>query len=187
MLRTVQAAGELITLAEAKAHLNVDFAEDDDLITSLIGAATIAAQTFVQRRFVEQTVEWVQHHWHCGDIRLPIAPVAKDGVVFVKYTDFVGAEQTLPASQYVVQTCGHSVRIIPALGAIWPLLLSASSEPVVIRFKVGEAVDKVGSNIKAAVNLTLGHLYRNRETVVLDGNPIELPQSAQMLLLGEVW
>ena len=188
MLRTVVAATcAPVALEEAKAHLRVDVDEDDNLIAGLLGAATFAAETFVQRRFVEQTVEWVLHHWHGGDIRLPIAPVTKDGVISVKYIDMSGAEQTLPASHYVVQSWGHSVRIIPSLGTVWPLVLRASPEPIVIQFRVGDSVDKIGPNVKAAINLMLAHLYQNPESVVVGQLAVELPQSSQMLLLGEVW
>ncbi|TIN82643.1 head-tail connector protein [Mesorhizobium sp.] len=188
MLRTVTpSAADPVSLAEAKKHLRVVVDDDDTLIEGLISAARSVAEDYVQRRFVEQTVEWVLNDWHCGDIRLPIAPVAKDGVTSVKYIDMDGNEQTLSTSLYVVQTWGHSVRIIPSFGAVWPLVLSASPEPIVIRFTVGVAVDKVAPNVKAAINLMLGHLYENRESVVIGAIAMELPQSSQMLLLSEVW
>lgn len=188
MLRTVVAATcAPVALEEAKAHLRSDFEDDDSLITGLIGAATVAAETLVQRRFVEQTVEWVLHHWHGGDIRLPIAPVTKDGVISVKYIDMSGDEQTLPASHYVVQSWGHSVRIIPSFGTVWPFVLRASPEPIVIRFRVGDSVDKIAPNVKAAIMLTVGHLYQNPASVVVGESAIDMPQSSQMLLLSEVW
>ncbi|MEY9674544.1 head-tail connector protein [Bradyrhizobium elkanii] len=190
MLRTVQAATAYpITLDEAKAHLRVDHNDEDDTIQGMIVAATIAAQNECQRRFVTQTVEWVLQHWCGGRIVLPIAPVAKDGIVSITYTDLAGVEQTLPTEQYVVQTLGYTVRIIPPMGSIWPLVKRDAPEPIVIQFKVGTAVDQIEANVKAAIKLTLGHLYENRENVTVDARSVavQLPQGAQALLLSEVW
>ncbi|MBR0695952.1 head-tail connector protein [Bradyrhizobium lablabi] len=187
MLRTVEAATEYpVTLDEAKAHLRVDHDDDDDTIKGFIAATTLAAQNNVQRRFVTQTVEWVLQHWCRGRILLPIAPVAKNGVISIKFIDPAGVEQTLPSAQYVVQTAGESVRIIPPIGAIWPLVKHDAPEPIVIRFTVGQGADEVPANVKTAIKLILGHLYENRENVVVDP-AVELPQGAQALLLSEVW
>ena len=49
-----QPAVEPVTLAEAKLHLRVDIADDDPLITTLIGAARVAAENICRRAFVTQ-------------------------------------------------------------------------------------------------------------------------------------
>lgn len=47
-------ASEPITLDEAKLHLRVDHADDDTLITMLIGAARAAAESICRRAFITQ-------------------------------------------------------------------------------------------------------------------------------------
>jgi len=49
-------AGEPVTLLEAKAHLRVDFDDDDGLIQALISAARQAAETITSRQFM--TARW---------------------------------------------------------------------------------------------------------------------------------
>jgi uncharacterized phiE125 gp8 family phage protein len=191
MLRTVTpASADPISLAEAKAHLRIDFADDDDLITALISAATMQAQALVQRRFVTQTVEWVLDGWR-PRICLPIAPVAKDGVKSIKYIDWVDQQQiTLDPSRYVVQTDRDSVSIIPTFATIWPIVFPYSPEPIVIQFDVGVAPADVAPNIKAAVKLIVAHLYENRQSVVVDASrvqAIQLPQGVEALLASELW
>lgn len=44
---------EVVTLDEAKAHLRVDTADDDDLITVLIAAATETVESWLSRVFVD--------------------------------------------------------------------------------------------------------------------------------------
>jgi uncharacterized phiE125 gp8 family phage protein len=190
MLRLIDPpASDPISMVEAKKHLRVDYPDDDLLIQGLISAATIAAQDHVQRRFVAQTVEWICSGWGYGEIVLPIAPVSKDDVERVTYTDWSGTVRVLPEDQYVAQTHGHTVRIIPPRGVIWPMPDPRAAEPVVIRFQVGQDVEQIGANITAAIKLILGHLYENRENVISSarGVAIELPQGAAALLLGEVW
>jgi uncharacterized phiE125 gp8 family phage protein len=191
MLRTITPAGAApVSLDEAKRHLRVDFGDDDALIASLIDAATLRAQALTQRRFVTQTVEWVRTGWEGGRLRLPVAPVMKDGVDSIAYADLMtGATATLDPSRYVVRTRGPSVEIIPALGAVWPLVLEAASEPVLVRFTVGAAPADVPANVKAAIQMILAHLYENRQAVVSDGRaaPVELPQGAEALLMSELW
>lgn len=190
MLRTVTAASaEPVSLAEAKQHLRVDFADDDALITSLIAAATLHAQAMVQRRFVRQEVEWVIDGWR-QRILLPIAPVAIDGVVSIRYADWASqALQEMPADMYVVQPYGSSVSIIPSYSTFWPPVFAVAPEPVVIRFVVGDDVKDVAPNVSAAIKLIVGHLYENRQSVIAGSavQVVELPQGAEALLLQEAW
>ena len=191
MLRTVtKADADPVSLEEAKRHLRVDFDDDDVLIGDLVKAATLQAQSLCQRRFVTQTVEWVLDGWR-PRLCPPIAPVTKDGVKSITYVDWTTQQPAvLDPSLYVVRTARESVEIYPAFGTIWPLVFPFSPEPVVVKFEVGTAQADVPSNVKAAIKLIVGHLYDNRQSVVVDSSrvqAIELPQGVQSLLLSEDW
>lgn len=190
MLRTVVAAAATpVSLIDAKQQLYVDHSDEDALIEGMIAAATLHAQSFTQRLFVNQTVEWVLPGF-APCIKLPVAPVAKDGIVSIKYIDWTTrAEAELDAAKYVAQPCGPTLKLFPAFGMTWPLVLAHSAEPVVIRFTVGEAVKDVPANVKTAILMHVAHLYRNRESVVVGqpGQTVEVPQGALSLLMSEVW
>jgi uncharacterized phiE125 gp8 family phage protein len=161
MLRIVdKASADPVSLAEAKAQLRVTDSSNDVLIKALIPAATNFVQSLVQRVFVSQTLEWVLPCWREG-LCIPIAPVTKDDVASIKYVDWVTQNQkTLDPSLYVVQTRGDSVAIFPKFGAIWPLVFSFSSEPIVIRFDAGyDDPSDLPGNVRAAILLQLRHLY----------------------------
>lgn len=206
MLRIVTpAAADPVTLAEAKAQLRITDTSQDDMITALVSAATISAQSVVQRLFVTQTVEWVLEKWPaCIDI--PVAPVAFDtGIVSVKYIDWTTQTQkTLDPSLYVVKTIGPSVSIIPKFATIWPIVFPYSSEPIVVRFIAGSDVGDVPTNVKQAILLMVRHLYslgerspfikRDRVEGIgekyfqIDPGAVDLiPDAAQALLRDEVW
>lgn len=206
MLRvTDAAAGDPVSLDEAKAQLRIDDTSEDALVTALISAATLSAQAQTQRLFMDQTVEWVLDRWWPA-IDLPIAPVFKGGVNSIKYVDWITQEQlTLDPSLYVVKTRGVTVRIVPTFGTSWPVLYRDSPEPVVINFDVGYAdASKVPLNVKQAILLTVRHLYSlgeqnifvHRDSVqglgdkyvqVDPGAVTLLPDAASLMLLPELW
>jgi uncharacterized phiE125 gp8 family phage protein len=193
MLRTITPpSSDPVSLAELKAHLRVDFVDDDALISSLSTVATIHAQNKTQRRFVKQTLELVLQSWADGRIRIPVAPVLLDGIVSIKYVDFSGVTQTLDPTAYVVKTDGYTVSIIATYGTIWPIVFPFSPEPIVIRFTAGETDPaNVAPNIKHAIKMMVGHFYENRNSVVVAessrANAIAVPQAVDDLLLAEAW
>lgn len=205
MLRTVTpASADPVSLAEAKAQLRITDSSQDALVTALVSAATLSAQALTQRLFVSQTVEFVLDGWR-PRICLPIAPVAKDGVVSIKYIDWTTqAQATLDPSLYVVQTCGPTVEIFPKFATIWPIVFPYSPEPVVVQFTAGSAVDGVPANVKQAILLTVRHLYSlgeqniftKRDMVIGIGEKYSqvdpgavslLPDAAAILLGSECW
>jgi uncharacterized phiE125 gp8 family phage protein len=194
MLRTITApASDPVSLDEAKRHLLVDWSDDDELIAALISAATLQAQVLCQRLFVTQTVELILDGWPCGGIRLPVAPVqASDGIISIKYHDQNDVLQTWDPSQYVVRQDGQTVCIFPKWSVIWPILsVTPAAEPVVVRFTAGQAALDVPANVKAAIKLLVGHLYANREAVVIAvgrvATAIVAPLGVEELLRSEVW
>lgn len=161
MLRIVTPpASYPITLEEAKAQLRVSGTSNDAMIELLIPAATKFCQSLVQRVFIAQTLEWVLPCWR-DRLDIPIAPVVAADVASIKYVDWASeAQQTLDPSLYVVQTAGSSVRVVAKRCAVWPLVLSRSPEPIVIRFDAGyDDPADIPGNVRAAILLMLRHLY----------------------------
>jgi uncharacterized phiE125 gp8 family phage protein len=175
-----------VTLQQEKAHLRVDFNDEDDTIATLIAAATRAVENRVQRRYCTQTVEWVVQNFPMCGLRLPLAPVASVGSI--KYTNANGSVSTLDPSAYIVTSQGEATVIYPALGSIWPLAWPGA-KPVAVIFTAGGAAADVEAHVRAAILLMVGHLYQNREAVVQPqgGNPAELPLGVADLMLAEAW
>lgn len=206
MLRTaIPASADPVSLAEAKAQLRITDTSQDELIKMLVASATLAAQARTQRRFMRQTVEWVQKCWK-SEMRLPIAPVAASDVVSIKYIDWTTqAQHTLDPLLYVVQTSGASVSIIPKFATIWPIIFTFSPEPIVVRFNVGYAdASSVPANVKQAILMTIRHhyslgehnLFLKRDSVmgigeksieVDPGSATLLTDAAAELLASECW
>jgi len=112
----------LLTTAEAKDHLRVDFADDDDLIDAYISAAT----DMVDAEWGELGRALVTQRWQLtlpafpasGVIILPVPPVQQ--VTGITYYDADNAEQTLAADTYRLTVNGEDARLDKAAGAVWP-------------------------------------------------------------------
>lgn len=194
----------ILSLADAKTHLRVPHTDDDDDIQAMIDAAVAhldGRDGVLNRALADQTwnlkIDCFPYYcrgygaWLSREIRLPLPPLIE--VVSVKYIDDDGDEQTFDDGSYYVSGVGDVTggRITLTADASWPDIHSQWPEPVTVQFRAGyidasespPTID-VPAPIVSAIKLIVGHLYRNRETVVVgDGAvAVEVPQTAEWLL-----
>jgi uncharacterized phiE125 gp8 family phage protein len=172
-----------LSLAEAKAHLRVDHADEDGLITALIEAATRhldGRDGILNRALVTQDWEYrIAAFPACGAIKLPFPPL--QSVTAVSYVDAAGAVQTLPSSDYVVDTATYEGQIRRAFGIAWPAT-RCEEHAVRVTFKAGYGTaSAVPAPIKQAMKFMIGHFYENREAVG-EAAFAELPMAVRYLL-----
>lgn len=170
-----------VSLEEAKLHLRVDHDDEDALITGYVAAATEWAEDFQQRSFVTRTYELVLPRFPSGGrvIRLPKPPA--QSVTSIAYLDRDEATVTFDAGGYMLLKAQHGE--IHLRAEAWPRT-AERGDAVTITYVAGygdaAAVPEVA---KSAILLLTGHLYENRETVVVaSGPPFSLPLGAQSLL-----
>lgn len=175
-----------VTLAEAKLHLRVDHSTDDDLIEIFIQAATQYAEGFLGRVLVDQTWDYYADEFPDGAIEIPLPPLIE--VVGLFYRDAADVEQEFSASSYNVDTSSQPARVYLLSSGSWPTPRDGANS-IRVRFRAGyldgsvsPAVDAVPFDIKAAILLTIGSLYANRETVVVGQAAVTLPWGAEQLL-----
>lgn len=176
---------EPVTLAEARLHLKVydDDAAEDLLITAWITAAREMAEQFTGRALATQTLELALDEFPDADdcssvIELPMPPVAS--ITSVKYTDLVGAEQTLAGSAYALSLYGDSRRLAPTYGNYWP---STQDVPDAVRVRYVTGYATAPKAVKAAILLMVGWLEQNRgEGMSTD----DIQPQAAKALLGSV-
>ena len=174
-------AAEPVSLAEAKLHLRVDFADDDALITSLISAARQAAETLTGRQLVTARWKLVLDSFPgpslmgvpAGSmfslpghaILLPKCPV--QSVFATEYLDMSGASQTMPPAEYTVDTACEPARVTPVFGRIWPISLPQIGA-VEVTYDAGYGpAASVPEGLKSWIKLRVGSLYAHREEVAL--------------------
>lgn len=147
-----------VTLAEAKTHLRVDGTDEDALIGLYINAAEQAAIKALDRCvYADNTA--LQTAMTAAPAELTAATAAKDAAVTAAEA-LTDADEKAAALQ-VAETA--YMRALVAYRQVFDGIV-------------------VNDQIKAAVLLTVGHLYANREDVVAGASVAALPNGADYLL-----
>lgn len=159
--RTGTPVADPVTLAEAKAHLRVDFDDANDEIGRLIRVATLAAENRTERTLV--TTSWVLPVPQIAAglcIQLSNPPVI--AVDRVEYIDQQGQPQAMLAGQhFVLDRYSEPARLWWTGDAV---LLTAKRLPVTIHYTAGYGPDPldVPAPIRHWILLAVGDLWVNR-------------------------
>lgn len=146
----------------------------DPLLNMLITAARQHAEQELRRYLVTQTVDAYFHEFPDEDddeyLRFNLPPL--QSVTSIMYLDIDGVEQTLAASQYLVDAISRPARIEPAYGVVWP----ASREQmnaVKVRFVAGYgAASAVPACIKNWMLMRIKTLWDQRDQLT---KQLEMP------------
>ena len=181
---TVQPASEPITLAQAKRHLRVDWADDDAYINDLITAARQWCENGLRRALITQTLQAViqlpepvqgKLSGVVGRVGWPIElPMTAAGtlqsVTLAEIETQIATFASLTATDdYLVDTNSEPGRIWLAAAAIakWSVSLNypGAVPRVRVTYTAGYGADgsAVPYPIKQAILNGLAHLYENRE------------------------
>ncbi len=165
-----------VSLAEAKAHLRVDYDDDDALIASLIGAAVDHLDGWtgiLGRCLVEQ--EWRQDFAAGAScFPLPLGPV-------IEITSVTAGGETVDQSGYSL--------IVDGGGAAFMVPDHELAGSVSVAFRAGNranpqapGVSTVPAAIKAAILLMVGNWYQTAEAVNIGNIVNEMPMGVRALL-----
>ena len=159
-----------ISLPEAKDHLRVTAAEDDEYITALVRTATQYVEDASKRALVSRTYRLLRPSFAADDwlesgrraIRIPRPPLVS--VDAVKYLDEDLVEQTVASADYQVLTNRIPGAVYLVDDGSWPSAVACDREDVVrIEFTAGYgAAAAVPGTAKSAIRLLVDSWYRNR-------------------------
>lgn len=157
---------EPVTVAEAKSHMRIDFADDDTLIGVLVTAAREYVEAELNRDLVERTWDYTFDDL-CGDVVLPHNPV--QSVTSVTYSDGDGQSQTVATSVYGT-SLSTPARVWLKNSQSWPTVYN-QRDSVTVRYVTGYAgtadspVDRtaIPEAIRVAILMATADLYEHRE------------------------
>lgn len=181
-------ANPVVTLTEAKAHLRVVDNDDDLLIAAMTMAATVSAENWTGRAFVDQTWDLYLDEFPVGKdmfVMIPKPPLIE--IVEVNYDDSEGNIQVVDPLDYYVDNASQPGWIVPTGSITWPTPLVAINS-VRVRFRAGyldnssPPADAVPFDIKAGILLILGSLYEHREDQVVGSVAYKLPYGSENIL-----
>jgi uncharacterized phiE125 gp8 family phage protein len=188
LVRATPPAVEPVTLAEAKAHLRVDIATDDALITSIIKAAREWCEEYLDRSLVH--TQWTMRmDSFPHEFVLPRPPMATSGTVTattITYTLETQAVETLDTATYRVDRHDTPGRIRVVYAGTWPAHLFDENS-VTVTWYGGYGADgtSVPAAIRSAMLMVISHLYEHRTAVAPSGS--EVPLGVKALLDAHRW
>lgn len=165
-----------VSVAEAKAHVRVDHADEDAPIEAMLRAAVSHIDGYsgrAHRALVTQTWEDAFAGFE-ERMFLAVGPVAS--ITSVTYEDASGADATVSASDYSLLESARGYYIKPKPGLSWPDT-GRRDDAVRVRYVAGTAAGAVPPAIKAAVLLVFGDFYAHRETTA-PGRAVSIPVAA---------
>jgi uncharacterized phiE125 gp8 family phage protein len=146
---------EPVAIEELKADLRVTHTDDDVQLGRLNAEAREWVETRTQRQLALKTWELVLDAFPAAEILLPLRPVV--GVVAVKYDDAAGAEQTMPAAGYTVDTSSEPGWVLPV--TTWPAT-SGGINRVRVEFTAGYSdYELIPRPLKSAIVVQAAELY----------------------------
>lgn len=178
---------EPVSLDELKAHLRVDQADENGLLTSLIVAARRHLEMETRRAFINTTYAYRLPKFPADRfIELPRPPLSS--VTSIVYEDSDSVSQTLAASSYQVDTYGEPGRVALEPSQSWPATEADRLNAVTVTYVAGygSAATDVPQEIRQAIMLLAGHWYENREHTSPEA-PREIPYGIRPLVWGASW
>ena len=168
---------EPITLQEAKDHLRVDSSTDDAGISETITTARRQVESITGRPLITQT-----HTLYDDSLfgYVCLKP-SLQSVTSVKYLDGSGVQQTF--TDYAIDSTPPTGVVYPSWGNSWPSP-RGDRNSVEIEFIAGygDVPQDVPAPIRSAILLLVGHLYENREPVVIGSSVAVVPMAVEYLL-----
>lgn len=183
---TAAPAIEPVTLGEVLGYLRADSGPEDALLETLVGAARSYVETLTGRALIEQTWTLRADNWECDPsadegrwglasggyygqgsftgrvVTLDRTPLAS--VTSVKYYPAGGgAQATMSAADYTVDTSSEPGRIVLNESASWPSLASRpDAVEIVFVAGYGDARTDVPAELRLAVEARVNQLYTDR-------------------------
>lgn len=153
----------LLPVADCKAHLRVLDDSEDELIAILRDAAIEYVERHCGVKLGPQTgLTWKADclpSTPSAHVDLAVRPVT--GITSIAWQDGDGAAVAGVLADFRFSEGGM---LRPVVGGSWPSNIGGE---VVVTFDAGYAADEAPRSLLSAVKLMLGHLYMNREAVIV--------------------
>ncbi len=162
----------ILPLELAKAQTGVDSSDDtfDTIIAQHRDAALDLVASFTMKALAPGEYTWRgRFPDDRGTLRLGIGPVT--AVTAITYLDSGGNTQTMDVAGVII---GPQDRLTLKPGISWPSAADMDGA-VTITFTAGYAANAVPPALKQAALFMVGHMFANRESVVIGQSAVELP------------
>lgn len=161
---TTDATAEPVTAAEMLVWLRLDDTSQNTMIEGIITAARDAVESHTHRAIAKRTFKQSLSGFPSNDcIELLFPPLVS--VTSVKYYDLDGTEQTIDASNYIVDTNRIVGQVQPTEDYTWPLTYERS-DAVNVTYVAGyesDATDAKYQTAQTLIKMIVADLYEHPE------------------------
>ena len=172
-------AVEPLSLAEAKAHLRLDAADEDQLVERLIAAARASVESATRLVMIAQSWRVSLEVWpREGVVSLPVRPLLS--VDAVRAFDASGAATLVPAGDYEVDREAGTVAAKAGAAGFAPSL-SAGGIEVDFTAGFGPAGADVPAPLRQAMLMLAAHWFEHRSAVAVGDVPEPVPAGVAAL------
>jgi uncharacterized phiE125 gp8 family phage protein len=154
----------VVTLVLAKANANIQYADQDDLLTLFLHASIEAAEQYTGTIIQERNAT-IQLKSFSEFVYLPNAPLTQ--IASVVYKNLEGESITLSAAEYETVREGYGLRFKQTE---FPELEKDNAYPITIIGAMGYTSASVPINIKSAILLKFAHKELFREDTPRTGS-----------------
>ena len=178
------ATSEPIALSEAKLFLKVDTSDDDALIGTIISSAREYVEIFTGYQLLSATYTQYLDKFPNKNTAIELLMNPVSAVTHVKYYDSDNTLQTWNTSNYDTDLKGKPARITLANDATFRTVYDRTNA-VEIKFVAGYASTSATGFPKQLLNamyLIIGHLYENRQDVIVGSIVTEMRKGADSIL-----
>tara|TARA_R110000744_G_scaffold278092_2_gene390377 strand:- start:6563 stop:7165 length:603 start_codon:yes stop_codon:yes gene_type:complete len=176
-------ATQVVTLAEAKSHLRVDFSEDDAYINSLCMAAQETFENYCNVILMDTTISQFCSYW-TDTQQLYHSPISGSGEASVTSIEYFvnGTLTTWPNTNYIPNIHACPVTIWTAENETYPTQ-DVRPDAIKIIYKIGyNNIANVPDGAKQAIKILVGQWYENRQEAVVGRSVGRIPMTATYLM-----
>lgn len=179
---------EPVTLNEAKSHLRIEssFTDDDTYINTLISVSRNICENYVGFLLAHNTkLYYYLDEFPVNEVIYMYGVSVIDSTsVSISYYDKDDAATTLSSDLYNIDSESIPTRIFLKENTSFPSTSNNIPSNIRVTFPAGPSTSlELPRSLYQAILLTIGHLYENRQNVVVgDGRPYEVPQTAEYLM-----
>lgn len=178
MLLTAPAV-EPVSLAEGKAFVRVEHADDDDIISALIAGARIHIESQTRRALITQSWRLTRDAWPASG-RIEIRPGPLQTLDAARVLDADGNAATVDLQAFVPDKAASTLAFAPWSMAEPGRIASGIEFDVTVGY--GDAAIDVPEPLRQAIRLLVAHWYDNRRLTAVGQNVAILPSTVAALI-----
>ena len=172
-------AVEPVSLAEAKAWLKIDGADEDDLVGALVTSARLVVEGATRRMLITQSWRLVRDDWPRGPaLDLPLAPLRAIDAISV--IDSAGVARTLAPASYRIDANADSARL--CFNETPPAPGRAGGIEIDVTVGYGAAPASVPAPLRQAILALAARWFENRGDAMAPPSTDPLPSPVAELI-----